>query len=142
MKNTKFSGRILKVDSEYFTFISGSIISIPLSLLFEFKDNYNEWFYWIALSMSLIASVICFHLAVKIKTIQEVWENNMKAVGPVSDATHIWNKTISDEKNKCYLFVFIIIVSLIVSIVCTCMMQFYDSSMINISQATKMLALI
>lgn len=139
MKSTKFSGRIFKVDSEYFTFISGSIISIPLSLLFEFKDNYNEWFYWVALSMSFIASVICFHLAVKIKTIQESWKNNMKAVGTVSDAVHIWNKTISDEKNKCYIFMFIIIVSLIVSIVCTCMMQFYDSSTINIPQATTML---
>lgn len=139
MKNTKFSGRILKVDSEYFTFISGSIVSIPLSLLFEFKDNYDEWFYWIALSMSLIASVICFHLAVKIKTIHESWKNNMKAVGIVSDEAHIWNKTISNEKNKCYLLMFIIIATLIVSIVCTCIMQFYDSSMSNLSQSMKIL---
>lgn len=139
MKSTKFSGRILKVDSEYFTFISGSIVSIPLSLLFEFKDNYDEWFYWIALSMSLIASVICFHLAVKIKTIHESWKSNMKAVGIVSDEAYIWNKTISDEKNKCYLLMFIIIAMLIVSIICTCIMQFYDSSMSNLSQVMKIL---
>lgn len=132
MKNTKFSGRILKVDSEYFTFISGSIMSIPLSLLFEFADNYDEWFYWMALSMSLVASVICFHLAVKIKTIHESWKNNMKAVGIVSDEAHIWNKTISNEKNKCFLLMFIIITTLIVSIICTCIMQFYDSSMSNL----------
>lgn len=139
MNSTKFSGRILKVDSEYFTFISGSIMSIPLSLLFEFKDNFNEWFYWVALSMSLIASVLCFHLAIKIKTIHESWKNNMKAVGTVSDEIYIWNKTISDEKSKCYLLMLIIIVTLIVSIVCTCIMQFYDSSMSNLSQVTKML---
>ncbi len=139
MKSTKFSGRILKVDSEYFTFISGSIMSIPLSLLFEFKDNYDEWFYWVALSMSLIGSVICFHLAIKIKTIHESWKNNMKAVGTVSDEAHIWNKTISNEKSKCYLLMLIIITTLIVSIVCTCIMQFYNSSMINLSQVTKIL---
>lgn len=124
MKSTKFSGRIFKVDSEYFTFISGSIMSIPFSLLFEFKDNYDEYFYWVALSMSLFASVICFHLAVKIKTIHESWKNNMKAVGTVSDEVHIWNKTISNDKKKCYFLLFIIIATLIVSIVCACIMQF------------------
>lgn len=137
MENTKYSGRIFRADSEYFTFISGAIISIPLSLLFEFRDNYLEWSYWVALVASMLASILCFNLAIKVKIIQESWKNNKKAVGHEADEINVWNKTIANEKGTCYLLTIFIVVLLVFSIVATCIMQFSDSSAVDPSQITE-----
>ena len=134
MKKAKYSGRIFRADSEYFTFVSGAISSIPLSLLFELEGNYSEWSYWVALITSLIASALCFNLAINIKTIQETYKNNRKAAGSEADKVNIWNKTFAGEKNKCLLLTFFIVVLLAVSITTSCIMQFHDSSRVNLSQ--------
>lgn len=137
MRNAKYSGKLFRADSEYFTFISGAIISIPLSLLFEFKDNYQEWSYWVALVTSLFASILCFNLAIKVKSIQGSWRDNKKAAGHEVDEVIVWNKTIANEKGICYLLTVSIVVLLGVSIVATCFMQFRDSLKTDLPQVTE-----
>ena len=117
--------RIFHIDPEYYTFISGALIAIPISLLFEFADNYRELTFWGALFSSLLASLICFHLSITLKGVHEVYEANKKGIGDIALS---WNNAISGQRGKCLWLLAILIVTLLIAVVCVFIMQICDSS--------------
>lgn len=105
MKKEKYKLYIFKISNEYYTFISGALISIPLSLLFEINDNYFKWTYWVALITSITASILCFNLSIQTKEIHEKFIQNIGAVGTKSKdkIIDVWNRTIAHYRIKCTL---------------------------------------
>lgn len=117
--------KLFQIDTEYFTFISGALISIPLSLFFELSDNYSEITFWIALFSSLAASFFCFWLSIILKGVHEEYEANKQGIG---DATMAWNRAIEKQGRKCVIILTLTFVLIIVAIVCSSIMQLVDTS--------------
>ncbi len=123
--NKERKNQIFRIDPEYYTFVSGALISIPLTLLFELSSNYREVVYWLGLLFSFISSFFCFKLSLLLKNVHEKYISNMKGVG---DTAKAWNSAINKVNSKLIIYLIIIVVSLILSIIFVFLMQFTDSS--------------
>lgn len=119
--NNKKAHSMLKMDSEYFVFISGAIISIPITLLTEIIDNYKNFIFWIALIFSLLSSVIFFKMSLLVKEVQLEYKKNLLLMTEKSDKQkkEIWEKTIVNNKFKYIIFELVMVVSFLISIFST-----------------------
>lgn len=94
--------KLFKLNHEYFTFISGALISLAISLMFEaFKSTKCiEIVYSVGATIAMtISSILCFVLATRTKTLQEEFKENIateELLGHTGkDAkNYAWNKTI------------------------------------------------
>ena len=120
MRKTKI-GSLFQASPEYYTFVSGALISIPIALLFELSSNYEKIIYWGGLILSVLASFFCFRLSIILKEVHEDYLKNKSALGNSNEA---WNGAIKDRLNRCLLNFALIIITLIASILCVCFMQF------------------
>jgi len=118
---------IFRIDPEYYTFISGALISIPLTMLFEIKDNYTEWAFWTGLMLSILASFFCFNLSICLKDVHEVYVSNKKAIGDIADA---WSAAIKAVRGQCIMLLILTLITLALSVACICKMQFTDTASI------------
>lgn len=125
------SNSIFQINPEYYTFTSGALISIPLSMLFEIKDYYTEITFWLGLILSIFTSFFCFKLSILLKDIHETYESNRKGVG---DAVSAWNAAIKEEKGRCVKFIVLTFLTLILSIACVCIMQFMSMTYTTFSE--------
>lgn len=135
--NMKRKYKVFHIDTEYYTFISGALISIPLSLMFEFADNYKSLIFWIALFSSLVSSLICFHLSIILKGVHEVYESNKKGVG---DAVLSWNKAIDEQRAKCICLFVITIVTVFIAVVCVFIMQINSATELNVESVSQVVS--
>lgn len=117
--------KLFHIDVEYYTFISGALISIPITLLFEVADNYKELAFWMALALSLAASFFCFKLSIILKDVHEIYKSNKSGVGNIALA---WNSAIREKKTSCIIYFSLTILSFVISIICVFLMQFIDST--------------
>ncbi|WP_310605292.1 hypothetical protein [Anaerosporobacter sp.] len=124
-RNDKIHYKLFRIDQEYYTFISGALISIPLTLLFEIVENYSEVAFWIGLIMSIFTSFFCFRLSIILKDVNETYQANKQGVGDIVIA---WNNAIDRKKTSCITFLILTIMTLICTVICIFLMQFIDSS--------------
>ena len=124
-RNEGYRYGIFRNDPEYYTFISGALISIPLSLLFEVAENYREPAFYFALVFSLATSFFCFNLAVVLKEVDEVYGSKKRAIGNTPAA---WNGAIDDKKGACIRNLVLTIVTLVIAVACVVLVKFVDSS--------------
>lgn len=126
-KEKKVHFKLFRIDAEYYTFISGALISIPLSLLFEVSENYEEAFFWLALILSLAASFFCFHLSITLKDVNEIYQSNRAGIGDIPLA---WNSAISEKKLPCIIYFVLTVLSFVFTIICVFLTQMVDSTMV------------
>lgn len=117
----------LKINSEYYAFLSGALISIPLTLLLEIKDNLSNIFFWIGLVLSAIASFLCFILSIKLKAIHEKYEQAKKAyLKSEGGEKAAWNEVVTKDATKkmCVPLFYSIVITFVISLACIVAMQF------------------
>lgn len=129
-KGKKIHFKLFRIDAEYYTFISGALISIPLSLLFEVAENYREIFFWLALVLSLAASFSCFHLSITLKDVNELYKSNKAGIGDIPLA---WNSAISEKKLPCIIYFVLTVISFVLAIICVFLTQIIDSTTICVN---------
>lgn len=117
--------KIFHIDVEYYTFVSGALISIPLTLLFEVADNYKEPAFWTAFALSMAASFFCFKLSIILKDVNEIYNSNKSGVGNIALA---WNSAISEKKKSCIIYFSLTVLSFLFAMICVFLMQFIDST--------------
>lgn len=124
-RNDVFHYKIYRIDPEYYTFISGALISIPISLLFEIAENYMEAFFWIGFALSILASFFCFKLSIILKGVNETYIIKKQGVGNISTA---WNNAIEEKKALCTRCLVLTTAMLICSVISIFLMQIIDST--------------
>lgn len=121
--------KLFKLNYEYFTFLSGALISIAISLMFEiFKCNTISSIVFSILStvVMTISSVLCFILSVSIKTLQEDYKDNIATKEAMDlskkDAKNdAWKKTIYvNENDKKLKSISIRVILLLLFTILTC----------------------
>lgn len=119
--NNKNVHSMLKIDSEYYVFISGAIISIPITLLTEIIENYKNIIFWIALIFSLLSSVVFFKMSLLVKEVQLEYKKNLLLMTEKNDKQkkEIWEKTIVNNKFKYIVFELVMVASFLISILST-----------------------
>lgn len=121
---TRKSNSIFRIDPEYYTFVSGALISIPITMLFEIKDNYTKCAFWLGLVLSILTSFFCFKLSINLKDVHEAYNTNKKAVGDTADA---WSAAIKEARVRCIILLFLTLITLALSVTCVWKMQFTDT---------------
>lgn len=124
-RNKGIGNSVFRIDSEYYTFISGALISIPLSLFFELAENYKEIAFWIALVSSLLSSLFCFKLSIFLKEVKKTYDENTNGVG---NTTSAWESAFNNKKSSFTKYLILTIVMLVIAIICTALMQFIDTT--------------
>ena len=120
--------KFFRMDAEYFTFISGALVTIPLVMLFEIAGNYNEIAFWVGLFFAILASFYCFKLSLVLKKVHVIYESNRIAVG---DTVSAWNGAIREKRAsslKCFILSLIFFA---VAIICIMLMQFNNPTDTN-----------
>jgi len=100
--------KIFKLNYEYFTFISGALISLAISLMFEIFKATNKAGITLCILSTIamtFSSVLCFILSLRTKTLQEDFKDNMatkEATGLKGEEAKksAWNKTIRVAENS------------------------------------------
>lgn len=97
--------KLFKLNHEYYTFISGAIISIAISLMFEAVKNSDLLPLLLCLSsmlLMLFSSVLCFVLSFRVKITQETFVKNLEVQEALrhNDPEAAWNNTILTEEGK------------------------------------------
>ncbi|GHV06569.1 hypothetical protein FACS1894217_05520 [Clostridia bacterium] len=132
-KNESFHCKVFRIDTEYYTFISGALISMPLTLLFEATDNYREPAFWIALCLSVFSSFLCFKLSIVLKEVNEIYNSNKAGTGDTATA---WNSAINEKRTSCIVYLSLTILTIIIAITCVFLMQFIDSTVGKVIEDT------
>lgn len=117
----------LKINGEYYAFLSGAFISIPLTLFLDIKDYLCNVFFWLSIIISTIASLLSFMLSIQVKTVYEKFEHAKKAyLKSEGGEPAAWNAVVSDRKTKmiCIPLFYFMIITLVASLVCIISMQF------------------
>lgn len=117
----------LKINSEYYAFISGAFISIPLSLFLDIKAYLCNVFFWLSIFISTIASLLSFMLSIQVKSVCEKFEQAKKAyLKSEGGELAAWNAVVSDKSTKmtCIPLFYFMIIALVASLVCIILMQF------------------
>ncbi len=91
--------KLFKLNHEYYTFISGAIISIAISLMFEAVKNSDLLPLLLCLSsmlLMLFSSVLCFVLSIRVKITQETFIKNLEVQEALryNDPKAAWNDTV------------------------------------------------
>lgn len=117
--------KVFRIDPEYYTFISGALVSIPLTLLFELSENYLEIQYWFGLVFSIISSFFCYRLSILLKEVNEKYKVYKGGVGKTTLA---WNTAIKEKEKPCVISLTITIVSFLLTVIFVFWVQFIDST--------------
>lgn len=128
----------LKINSEYYAFLSGALISIPLTLLLEIKDNISNVFFWISLVLATITSFLCFMLSIRLKSIHEKYEQTKKAyLKSEGGEKAAWNEVVTKDstKKKCVPLFYSIVITFIISLACIVAMQFVSADSVKNRQS-------
>lgn len=121
----KIQYKLFHIDVEYYTFISGALICIPITLLFEVDQNYKEPAFWMALVLSIAASFFCFKLSIILRDVNEIYRSNRTGVGNIALS---WNSAISEKKTSCIIHFSLTVLLFVLAIICFFLMQFVDST--------------
>ena len=124
-KEDKIQYKLFHIDVEYYTFISGALICIPITLLFEVADNYKEPSFWMALVLSMAAGFFCFKLSIILRDVNETYRSNRTGVGNIVLS---WNSAISEKKTSCIIYFSLTVLLFVLAIICLFLMQFIDST--------------
>ena len=134
----------LKINSEYYAFLSGAFISIPLSLFLDIKDYLYNIFFWLSIFISTIASMLSFMLSIQVKTVCEKFEQAKKAyLKSEGGELAAWNAVVSDKSTKmtCIPLFYFMIITLVASLVCIILMQFVTADNVKRGQVVICLML-
>jgi len=115
---------IFRINPEYYTFVSGALVSIPLSLMFAIGENYDKCAFWIGLVFSVFSSFFCFKLSILLKDVHEAYASNKKGIVDVIKA---WNVAIDGKRGQCIIYLILVVVTLVITVVCIWFMQFPDA---------------
>jgi hypothetical protein len=131
-KRNKNKYSFFRIKSEYFTFLSGATISIPIALLLEMKDNYTRISYWVAIVLALFSSFSCYRLSILLSDIQSKIESKCQTLARTeAERDSVWINAFSEFSSECSLLFFLTIVTFIASIVFLVIMQFMPTSTLS-----------
>lgn len=126
--NVKIKYKLFHINPEYYTFLSGALVSLPLTLLFEAADNYHEVAYWLALITSLVTSFFCFQLSIILQDVHDEYKRNASVI---RNNIESWNVAFAEKKNVCIIFFVLTFLTLMLTLILVFQMQFIDSTIVD-----------
>ena len=112
---------LFRIKHDYYTFVSGALISMPISLLFELGSNFFNTLFYFALVSSLLSSIFCYILALRLQDIQSQYDKDKKGARNKNEEHNVWKEVMKASKwqyLKCWLLLLTVIITLAVSIIC------------------------
>lgn len=115
---------LINISSDFYAFVSGALISIPMSLVLEIGTYYNFYLFWIGLVLSIVSSFLCFMFANIVNRIQKQYAIEKEFAESDDKRKDILNNIIKKDKKSIVLISIFLLISFLFSMFCIAYIQF------------------
>lgn len=115
---------LINISSDFYAFVSGALISIPMSLLLEIGTYYKLYWFWIGLTLSIVSSFLCFKFANTVNRIQKQYAIEKEFAESDDKRKDILNNIIKKDKKNIIIISVFLLISFLISMFCIAYVQF------------------